>query len=92
MKKRKISDELKGKALAVLNIDFMSSEDEREDDFEVRPLRWRSEACDKLFDELDKTGDSLPPKARRQTSKRSMGPFSSRESHKVSSPTKWAVK
>lgn len=90
--KRKITEELKVKALAVLNLNFMSSEEERDDDFEVRPIRWRSQACDNLFQELDKTGESLmSPKARRQTSKRTMGPFSSRECPEVSSPTKWAV-
>ena len=93
LEKRKISDEQKGKALAVLNVSFISSEDERDDDFELRPLRWRSEACDNLFAELDKTAESLmTPKARRQTTKRSMGPYSSRGSPKVSSPTRWAVK
>jgi len=49
LEERKITEELKDKALAVLNLNFMSSEDERDNDFEVRPLRWRSQACDNLF-------------------------------------------
>uniref|UniRef100_A0A7M5WTJ4 Uncharacterized protein n=1 Tax=Clytia hemisphaerica TaxID=252671 RepID=A0A7M5WTJ4_9CNID len=41
----------------VLNIEFMSSEEEKsdceEDHFEIRPLRWRSVECDEKFDMLD---------------------------------------
>ena len=93
MESRKTTKDFKAKAAAVLTLDFMSSEEERDDNFEIRPLRWRSQACDELFKELDETGKTLmTSKARRQTSIRTMGPFSSRASPQVEPQIRWAVK
>jgi len=62
----------------VLNIEFMSSEEEKSDckeyHFEKRPLRWRSVECDEKFDMLDKKAFSLmSAKARQQTVVRKNG-------------------
>jgi len=39
--KRSWNDALKEKVAEVLTVDFMSSEEDKEDHFEVRPLQWR---------------------------------------------------
>ena len=39
-----MTEKFKAKAAAALTLDFMSSEEERDDNFEIRPLRWRSQA------------------------------------------------
>ena len=57
----------------------MSSEDDNEDSFEIRPIRWRSGICDEYFESLDRKAEKLmSKKAKRQTVKRNMGPFSTR--------------
>lgn len=72
----------------------MSSEDENEDGFEIRPLRWRSKACDAIFEKLDVSSkSSMSAKARRQTVKRTMGPFSGRGMpSSIGDDDMWAVK
>ena len=74
---------------------FMSSKDDLgEDGFEVRPLRWRSQTCDKYFMELDeKTKLLMSAKAKRQMAKRSMGPFSGRGTPQdMPDSVSWAVR
>ena len=83
----------KDKVNSVLKLEYMSSEEERDDCYEVRPLQWRTNECDDVFKVLDKTSWSLmTPKARRQTGKQEFGPFSSRRAPEITQETDWAIR
>ena len=64
IEKRSWDDAMKEKVGSVLNVDFMSSEEDMDDHFEVRPLRWRSAECDTLFEQLDNKLEKLSSKNR----------------------------
>ena len=73
------SEGVKERMKKVITLDYMSSEDELDESFEVRPLRWRSQKCDSLFEELDrKYKERQSKKSINQTVKRTIGPFSDR--------------
>ena len=77
----------------VITVDYMSSEDELDGSFEVRPLRWRSQKCDSLFDDLDsKYKEGRSKKSQNQTSKRTIGSFSDRPMPYVPHDNAWAIK
>ena len=65
---------MKEKVRTVWNVDFMSSEEDMDDYFEVRPLQWRSAECDTLFEQLDNKLEKLSSnKSKRQSLKRKTG-------------------
>jgi len=85
----------RARALKVLIMDFMSSEeDEPDGSFSVRPLRWRSTMCDDMFERLDqKTKDKMSANSRRQTVSRKIGLISGRGMpRKLPDKTEWAVR
>jgi len=92
--KRSWNDALKEKVAEVLTVDFMSSEEDKEDHFEVRPLQWRSAQCDTYFEQLDtKIEQTSSKKAKRQTIKRKVGPWSGRGApNELKVSQAWAVR
>ncbi|XP_066913073.1 uncharacterized protein [Clytia hemisphaerica] len=92
-----LEPDLKAKIQKVLEVEFMSSEEDKSDGevdhFETRPLRWRSLECDRHFEMLDKTAiRKMSSKARRQTVIRKMGPYSSRPAPQCTEQNSWAIR
>ena len=77
--KTSYSEERKEKIRKVIQIEMMSSENEEEDGFSVRPLPWRSSKCDEIFEQLDQKLRSIKSaRSKRQTLKRKIGEISRR--------------
>ena len=87
------SDEKKAQVSKILVLNMMSSEDETDDGYEIRPLRFRSQRCNDLLEKLDEKSKSLSStKARKQTAKRTMGSFSQRAAPDLGAGNDWAIK
>ncbi len=76
----KLSTEGKAKWMKVMRNDVMSSEESGDDGKNIiRPLKWRSEYVDKMFDKIDQYyGAHKSPQALRQTKERVIGEPSDR--------------
>lgn len=88
---------LKAKIRKVLEVEYMSSEEDKSDcgadHFETRPLRWRTVECDEYFEMLDKaTWKNKSARARRQTVVRKLGPFSNRPAPQRTEDNSWAIR
>lgn len=86
-------EESKQKWLTVMVNDLMSSEESGADDTVIiRPLPWRSEYVNKMFENTDKYSKlRKSPQASRQTKKRIVGSPSARPCPSKSDVPTWAL-